>query len=724
MRCPDIIENEADRLVALGEYGLNRNVSLPSLDPIVEIAVRLFQVPTSAVNMIGSDHVFFAASHGVIECDMRREVSFCAHVITRDEVLVVEDARLDPRFHDNPLVLDGIIRFYAGVPLLAPSGHALGALCIVDSEPHAAFSTEDRARLCDLARLAVDKLELRRLERSAELGASRFEASALTSSNAVICFDAHARISAWNDAAEKMFEYSTAEVLGQPVDILIVETERHMVGAGISRGLAGEALSDLPTQLIGRRRDGTEIPIEFNWSRWHEADQVHFGAIVRDITDQCREKERLYTLANYDVLTGLPNRNLLNQGAAAALERGTAALVIIDLDGFKDANDTLGHSVGDVILQIVANRLRDAIVQPNLVARIGGDEFALLLLDCCNPLTLLALTQGVIDAIAEPIIIDGHEIRISASCGLALAPDHGDTVDAFMGSADLALFKAKTGGWGRSCLFTPALRAEAVARRLYDAELHSAVERGEFELFYQPQIRLSDGALTGAEALIRWHHPVRGLLSPSAFLPAVEAGALAASIGTWVLNTACEQAVRWRHMHPEFRISVNLFAAQFRANSLPSTVASILQHTGLPPAALELEITENIVLDQEDMVLHQLQAVCGMGVDLSFDDFGTGYASLNLLKAYPVSFIKIDKSFIQAIHLSGQDRAIVRSLLDLAHQLGLQVIAEGIEEEVQRDFLQEHGCEKGQGYLFGKPVPAQLFWETLWPRETMKQQSL
>ncbi|HEX7821836.1 MAG TPA: EAL domain-containing protein [Sphingobium sp.] len=722
MRCPDVIEDEAQRLVMLGEYGLSSEMGLPSLDPIVDIAVRLFQVPAAAVNMIGSDHVFFAASSGIGECDMGRDISFCAHAITQGEVMVVEDARLDPRFHDNPLVLDGFIRFYAGVPLLAPSGHALGALCIVDSEPRAGFGTDDRARLKDLARLAADKLELRRLERSAELGASRFEASALTSPNAVICFDAGARISAWNAAAEKMFGYRGEDVLGQPVDRLVIAAERHKVLAGIACALAGECANDLPTQLTGRRQDGTDILIEFSWSRWQEAGQMHFGTIVRDITDQRREQEILFKLANYDALTGLPNRNFLHQRAAEALEQGAAALIIADLDGFKDINDTLGHSIGDAVLQVVGERLNGIVAQPDLVARIGGDEFATLLLDCSDPRTLGAMTQAILDAIAEPIVVDGQEIRISGSCGLTLAQGHGDTVDAFMSSADLALFQAKTtGGRGRSFLFTPALRAEASARRMYDVELHNAVEQGEFELFYQPQLRLSDGALTGAEALIRWRHPVRDLLAPSAFLPAVEAGALAATIGTWVLGTACKQAAKWRRVQPDFRMSVNLFAAQFRANDLASTVAAALASAGLPPEALELEITENIILDQEERVLHQLQAVRELGVDLSFDDFGTGYASLNLLKAYPVSFIKIDKSFTQAIGLSEQDRAIVRSLLDLAHRLGLEVVAEGIEEEPQHRFLREHGCEKGQGYLFGKPVSADLFWDQFWPSDTMGQ---
>lgn len=721
MRCPSSIEDEAGRLAALAEYGLSAAVGLPSLEPIVDIAVRMFDVPAAAVNMIGSDHVFFAASAGIGECDMRRDVSFCAHAITQDEVLVIEDAQLDPRFHDNPLVAQGLIRFYAGVPLRAPSGHALGALCVVDSRPHAQFDERDRVRLKDLARLATDKLELRRLERAAELRPSHFEASAATSPNAVICFDADARITAWNAAAAEMFGYVAADVLHRPLDMLMIEDDRVRVHAGIDRVLGGDAPARAASALTGVRRDGEQFPVELHWSAWQEGPFVHFGAIVRDMTQDRREKEALYRLANYDSLTGLPNRNLLHRRAAEALESDPPpAMIMIDLDGFKDVNDTLGHAVGDAILQAVGKRLIETVPPTSTVARIGGDEFAVLLVGNDDPLSVAEVAQDIIAAVAAPILVDGHEVRVAGSCGLAIAPGHGDMVEELMSSADLALFQAKTGGRGRFFLFIPALRAEAVARRMYDAELHRAVERGEFVLFYQPQVRLRDGVLTGAEALIRWQHPVRGLLQPAAFMPALEGGPLASTVGNWVIMAACAQAAKWRRVHPDFRMSVNLSAAQFRADGIATVVAQALAAHMLPPAALELEITENIVLDQEDLVLPQLHEVRELGVTLSFDDFGTGYASLNMLKSYPISHIKIDKSFTQAVQTSAHDRAIVASLLDLTQQLGIKVIAEGVENEEQRIFLATRGCDEGQGYLFGRPVPADVFAEQFWPGEGIR----
>ena len=713
MRCPSAIPDEEGRLNALAEHGLSAGIAVPSLDPIVDIAVRLFGVPAAAANMIGSDHVFFAASAGIGDCDMGRDVSFCAHAITQDEVMVVEDARIDPRFHDNPLVQGGNVRFYAGVPLRSPSGHALGALCIIDSEPRAGFGQEDRTRLRDLGRMASEKLELRRLAVANDGAPSEFAAIAATSPYAVICFDTERRITAWNPAAVDMFGYAAGEAMARDIALLIPDHELARVQEAMARVLGGGAPPTKETsRLTARRKDGSLFPAELSWSHWRLGDELHFGAIVQDVTDRVEQADALHQLANFDSLTGLANRNLLHTKGAAALQgKGPAAMITIDLDGFKDVNDTLGHAVGDAILQETGLKLVEAVPADATVARVGGDEFAILLPGIGDPLRVAAMAEEVIAAIARPILVDGHEIRIAGSCGLALAPQHGETVEMLLGSADLALFQAKTGGRGRWLLYMPTLRAEAVARRMYDAELHRAVERDELRLHYQPLVRLADGALEGAEALIRWQHPIRHLLPPSAFLPALEGGPLAATVGAWVLDQACAQARIWRQADPTFRISVNLFAAQFRADDLPALVAETLVRHDLPASALKLEITENIVLDRVALVLPQLEAIRALGVALAFDDFGTGYASLNLLKNYPISHLKIDKSFVQAMQDSPHDRAIVTSLIDLSHQMDLQVIAEGIETEAQRIFLRGQGCEEGQGYLFGRPMAADLFAE-------------
>ncbi|WP_235024871.1 putative bifunctional diguanylate cyclase/phosphodiesterase [Caballeronia arvi] len=347
------------------------------------------------------------------------------------------------------------------------------------------------------------------------------------------------------------------------------------------------------------------------------------------------------------------------------------------------------------------------IVRPNdTVARIGGDEFAILLPECTSEAQAKGIANASIAKVSEPLVIDGREVRVTIDCGIALAPAHAQEPVQLISNADLALSNAKNRQRGQSVVFNPRLRTDALTRRHCDLELHRAVAQNEFALVYQPQIRLADGALTGAEALIRWLHPQRGLLSPAAFLPALETSPLAATVGTWVLDQACAQAAMWRRYDArDFRIAVNLFGAQLRTDhDLASQVLLALERHGLPPQALELEITEGIVLDHDDSVLVSLERLRALGVGIAFDDFGTGYASLSLLKRYPLSRVKIDRSFVRGVLESDRDAAVIRAILHMAHSFEVETTAEGIETEPQRDILRRLGCHEGQGYLFSHPL--------------------
>lgn len=538
------------------------------------------------------------------------------------------------------------------------------------------------------------------------------EGGQAASPNAIITFDANGRITAWNNGAADMFERAESEALGGPIEVLVAETDRMQVRACIARVLAGGAPRDDRAELAAVRSSGTVFPVEIHWSSWEEEGEKQFGAIVRDMTEKRHERDALYRLANYDSLTNLPNRNLLARRIMEALARGTPlALIITGLDGFSDINNTLGHTVGEGVLRLASQRIRETVPRDGIVARIGEDEFATLLPGENDPLRVAEIANRIDVALSRPIVADGHEVRVAGSSGMALAPAHGRSVDEIMASVRLALFQARNGGRGGAFMYVPALKAAAVARRMHDAELHRAVERNEFMLFYQPQVRLADHALSGGEALIRWRHPKRGVLAAATFLPALEAGVLAEPVGRWVIDAACAQAAEWRAIDPNFRISVNLFAAQFRDGMLPRIILETLANHGLTPDAIDLEITEKIVLDRQQAVVRQLYELREAGFRLAFDDFGTGYASLNLLRSFPITHIKIDKGFTHAMHSSTTDQTIVVSLIDLARQLGLKVIAEGIQSQDDCQFLTSHGCDTGQGFYFGKPVPPDLFAE-------------
>jgi diguanylate cyclase (GGDEF)-like protein/PAS domain S-box-containing protein len=460
--------------------------------------------------------------------------------------------------------------------------------------------------------------------------------------------------------------------------------------------------------------------LTFAWSGvWSDEEQKHFF-FGRDMTEQKLAREKLKYLAHFDQLTGLPNRIKLQADLDALLggrsedshDSRRAALVLLDLDGFKDINDTLGQALGDDLLRDVAARLQVSVPGERVIYRCGGDEFVVVLPGQGDPVMLSDTVDRMLRSLAEPMEIGGQRLFVRASAGLAMAPADGGTADELLASADLALSDAKAAGGGAQRLFVPTLRAQAQARRALDLEMRRAFGDKEFELFFQPQVRLKDGAIVGAEALLRWRRPERGIVGPGAFIDALAKNAISLEVGRWGLYAACEQAARWQHLGREpLRMGVNLFPGQFEEQFLLQEVEKALQSTGLPHSSLEIEITENIALRHDDGIIEPLNVLRSKGVGLAFDDFGTGYASLSYLRRYPLSRIKIDKSFIQKTDhpLETQDAAIVRSIITMSHNLRLEVIAEGVETEAQADFLRREHCEEAQGFLFAKAVPAAEF---------------
>ena len=478
----------------------------------------------------------------------------------------------------------------------------------------------------------------------------------------------------------------------------------------------GQHMRNFETRYI--HKDGRAITLA--WSGvWSDPEQMHFFT-GRDVSERKIVEEKLRHLAHYDQLTGLPNRTSLRNDLEALIEsslgsnRRSTSIAMFDLDGFKDVNDTLGHSTGDQLLQEVARRMFAMASGSARAYRLGGDEFVLTLPGCGDPREVAQLVDSVLKRLGEGFDINGHRLFIGASAGIAIAPADGSTVEELISNADLALYDAKSAGGHGYRLFLPVLRARAQARRELDTELRRACAENEFVLYFQPQIRMSDGAVVGAEALLRWRHPERGILGPGAFIDALAESPVVLEVGRWVLQTACKSAAAWRAQGlPPLRIGVNLFPAQFHGGTLLADVEGALQLSGLPADMLEIEITENIALGHDEATLAPLLTLRAAGVKLAFDDFGTGYASLSYLARYPLSRIKIDQSFVRKIadQPTREDTAIVRSIIIMAHNLGLEVIAEGVETAAQAAFLRNEKCEEVQGFLYAKPLPVFEFEE-------------
>jgi diguanylate cyclase (GGDEF)-like protein len=393
----------------------------------------------------------------------------------------------------------------------------------------------------------------------------------------------------------------------------------------------------------------------------------------------------------------------------AEIRQGEVALLVLGLDGFQQINDMLGQACGDLVLRAVSERLNTEIASAGIVARLSGDEFAIAMSSADMTETIAQLAERIGSAFNTPLLAGTRQHRVKVSIGASCYPDGGRTADELLSNSHLAFCRAKATRRGSYVIFENAIRQELEGRLTLEAELALAVERNEFELFYQPQVRLTNGALTGAEALIRWRHPVRGLVSPAEFMPVINTSSISDRVASWVLETACRQARAWQLAGQNVRVSINLSPSQLHSGDLAASVANMLDITGLKPSLLELELTEDILLLDEQQVLDTFRRIQKLGVRVVFDDFGTGYASLSYLKKFPLDGLKIDRSFVLDLLRDSDDAAIVGSTIGLSGQLGLSVIAEGIEDQATADLLLRMGCEQGQGYFFGKPMPAAAF---------------
>ncbi|HET7479609.1 MAG TPA: EAL domain-containing protein [Rubrobacteraceae bacterium] len=435
---------------------------------------------------------------------------------------------------------------------------------------------------------------------------------------------------------------------------------------------------------------------------------------IRYAIQRKKAEERLAYLSQYDSLTGLANRALfqdrLTQAVARAEREGEmVALLSLDLDRFKDFNDALGHGFGDMLLKTAANRLQGCVREGDTVARLGSDEFGIVLEDVPDVQFVASVAQRISAELTEPFTVHGQEMFLSAGMGIAVRPP--SEADALIRDASAALQRAKAAGPDNYQFFSPEMNVEAFERLAFESSLRRALERGEFELHYQPQVDLSTGRIVGAEALLRWNHPELGLISPAKFIPVLEETGMILEIGAWVIQTACSQSRAWRDDGlPGIRVAVNLSAKQFEQQDLSAVVSGALEETGLSPDDLELEITESLLMqDSEESNAKLGRIKSERGVRVSIDDFGTGYSSLAYLKRFPIDALKVDQSFIRDLTEGSDDAAIVAAIIGLAHSLRLAVIAEGVETAAQLEYLRRQGCDEAQGYYLSRPVPAAGF---------------
>lgn len=540
----------------------------------------------------------------------------------------------------------------------------------------------------------------------------RYEQMLASSATAAICAGPDNLIVSWNSAAEQLFGFTAQQAIGMPLSIVIPSRHRAAHDAGLARAVqSGSArLAGHTVEILALHADGHELPVDLSLSMWFEGAQPMFGALIRDISDRQAAQKRLEHLAHCDTLTSLPNRNALHARLAANIEKSPCSLMLLDLDGFKYVNDSLGHSVGDELLANVAARLQAAAGSSGFVARLGGDEFAILLTECADPLRLDELATRVFSSLHAPFELAGQSIYIGTSIGIAMAPQDATVVEQLLSSADLALYSAKSEGGGIRTFFARPMQNKSEQRHRLGTELRQALANDEFELWYQPQVSLADGALSGVEALLRWRHRDHGLLAPHAFLSVLEESVIAEEVGDWILHQACAAAADWRRRGlGAVRVGVNLFPGQLRSGRLFDVVSSVLTTHSLRPEQLEIEITENTVLRHNDQSTAVLDRLRTLGVGVAFDDFGTGFASLSLLQKYPLSRLKIDKSFVSRIDREVRDAAIVQAVIAMARTLKLAVIAEGVETKAQETALRQLGCDEAQGYYYGRPMPSDEF---------------
>ncbi len=650
----------------------------------------------------------------------------CGTAICLNQPVISGDIASDPLWAQlRAAALAHGLRACWSVPVRAASGAVLGALDVYYAEPQLP-SKDDLNFVSNITHLVGVAVQKARVERSLHESEERYRSVVNCLAEGIMVQASDGTIVACNPSAERILHLPPGSTVG---------TKSLNLRRMFSEDGAELTMDRLPSRMALRHGepilnmtmgvetcDGHTVWVSQNVLPIRQADEKEVSSVLISFTDVSAVKEaqqRLHYLASHDSLTGLPNRAFLTERLTHALNLAQrhghrVALLFLDLDRFKHVNDTVGHEAGDQLLQTVTARLSACIRETDTLARLGGDEFVVLVEVFDDATYLTGLAERMLAAIAEPFHLRGYEYYLGVSIGISVYPDDGEEGSTLLRCADSAMYAAKEGGRNNFQFYTQELNARSQQRYHMEKNLRQAIANGQFVLYYQPKLALESGRIVGAEALLRWRHPDIGLIAPDEFIPIAEETGLIVPLGRWALAQACRNTAAWRaQLAPDLRIAVNLSPRQFQDEGLIDALRQILQDSGMPPAALELEITESLLIGDNDKLMPMFAALTGLGVTFSLDDFGTGYSSLSYLQRFPISNLKIDRSFIQGIPDNRDSVALTQTIIAMAHSLSLSVIGEGVESSAQMHFLKQAGCTEIQGNFFSPPVAAEEFTRLL-----------
>ncbi len=691
-------------------------------DEVTRQAAEACGARIAALSVVESGHQWFKSRGPLGASETTRLLRLCAETIRTRDGVVFADLDADERFASKGDAKG--LRFFAGVPIWTSRAGAIGTLSVLDGAPRE--STGDTLeRLRELAREAARQFDIRlggqevlaqgeRIahgDRSPAGMLTEAEYRRLVEQSAVGTYVIqNERFRYANPRLAEILGYDATDLHGAEVAPLVFADDR----AGVLARLRGQFLADEQPAHTFRavRRDGRVVHVEVHETPAQlDGRGALFGTLL-DVTERVRAEAQAAERALVDPLTRLPNRirfleRLETELAQSRRYNRKLAVVHLDLDGFKFVNDTWGHATGDRLLQSLALRLTRGVREVDTIARIGSDEFLILVPDLKQSGDMSTFAQKLLGLMGRPVEVDDRSLQVTASVGVATFPEDGQDAEELLRNADAAMYRAKDNGGNTFELCTPELTALAVERLELQNGMRVALDKDEFVLHYQPLVSLGSGRIVGLEALIRWQHPQRGFLSPATFIPLAEETGLILPLGTWVLKVATAQLKKWIDMGLMLRMSVNFSARQFRERGLVSIVDDALTRSSLEPKHLEVEITESIAMEGAEIVVANLNTLRQMGVGIAIDDFGTGYSSMSYLKSFPVTSLKIDKSFVTDLPTNPADAGIVRAIVEMAHGSRLSVIAEGVETRDQFQLLQKYGCDEMQGYWVSRPLPVE-----------------